>query len=118
MPLVILNYKLIKYVVLQAYQIRCKTEYREEGERMSKYFVNLEKKNQSKQEFGPLINNKGELLYDTKSIMAETVNFYKDLYSSQAIDTDAQNNLLYNMQTSLDPKLAILCEGDITIKGM
>ena len=54
----------------------------EEGEKNSKYFLNLEKRNYNIKHIKKLMCNTGVVLTNPKAIIEEEKNYYKKLYSS------------------------------------
>ena len=68
--------------------VRSKSKWVEEGEKNSKYFLNLEKRNYNIKHIKKLICNTGVVLTNPKAIIEEEKNYYKKLYSS-----NIENNL-------------------------
>ena len=62
--------------------LRSKVQYYEEGEKPTKFFCNIEKRNFSSKSILKL-NFKGQLMYYQKDILKEIRSFYSDLYSSK-----------------------------------
>ena len=54
----------------------------EEGEKSSKYFLNLEKRNSAKKELDSLKKDK-KVIFDREKLLKEIYEFYKTLYSSK-----------------------------------
>ena len=52
----------------------------EQGEKNSKYFLNLETRNKKKSCIRKLLRDNDEETTDSKTIMNEIYNFYSDLY--------------------------------------
>ena len=63
--------------------IRCKVRWYEEGEKSTKYFLNLEKRNYSKKVISRLKDKHNHTLSQPKEINNEIFDFYKKLYSSR-----------------------------------
>ena len=95
--------------------IRARARWHEYGEKSSKYFLNLEKRNHVKKHMRKLnINN--SLTTDPAVILAEQKRFYQDLYTSRNKCSD--NNAIETFLMNLDiPKLTDeqkdSCEGEI-----
>ena len=98
--------------------IRARARWHEHGEKSSKYFLNLEKRNHIKKHMRKL-KISGVITTDPFSILAEQKRFYQELYESRS------NNNIVGMQTieaflhSLNiPVLTegqkLLCEGAIS----
>ena len=72
--------------------LRSKVRWYEEGEKSTKYFFNLEKRNYQKKTMRKL-NLNGDIIEDPKVILNEQKNFYQNLYTSQnkAYNKDDEN---------------------------
>ena len=68
-------------------QIRARVEWTENGEKNSKYFLGLEKSQQMKKNIQNLTTSDGRTPNQTRDILQEEVNFYKNLYSSKILTT-------------------------------
>ena len=61
--------------------MRSRARWYEHGERNSKYFYNLEKRNQKKKHITSLVNNGSEKITNPKDILEEEERFFqRDLY--------------------------------------
>ena len=92
--------------------VRSKELWVEQGEKLTKYFFNLEKMRQ--QEMTELKSHSGELLSDSKDIRKEMNDFYQDLFSEEEVDLEAQDRLLDQLSMSLDEQEQASCEGLLT----
>jgi len=63
-------------------RIRSKVKNYEEGEKSTKYFYNLEKRNYENKNIKILIDNNGREVKTPAEIMKEEVRYYKELYTS------------------------------------
>ena len=79
--------------------VRSKARWHEFGERSSKYFLNLEKRNYENKCITSLIKENGRSIRDPKEILKEQKRFYQFLYSSQ------------NPQVN-DPKFEVFFDND------
>ena len=79
--------------------VRSKARWHEFGERSSKYFLNLEKRNYESKCITSLIKENGRSIKDPKEILKEQNRFYQFLYSSQ------------NPQVN-DPKFEVFFDND------
>lgn len=70
------NYK------LQGTIIRSRARWVEEGEKNTKYFLNLEKRNKSLNSIHALKNAEGDLISSNDEILLQIKNFYQGLYKS------------------------------------
>lgn len=59
---------------------RSRVEWVDEGEKPSKFFLNLEKRNHVSKLIYHLTNDDNEQIFDQDGIQQETYNFYKKLY--------------------------------------
>ena len=88
-----LNYKAnlenIRENYLQGVLIRSKSNWLEHGEKPSKYFCNLEKKNYVNKSINKVISDNGSIILEPKKILDELLLFYKTLYSSKSESTDS-----------------------------
>ena len=96
--------------------IRARARWVEEGEKNTKYFLNLEKRRQTNNRISCVRDEKGNNYYKSKDILHEGAKFYKRLYSKQDIAiTDIDEYLkginLYNILSDID---ANQCEGKIS----
>jgi hypothetical protein len=96
--------------------IRSKVQCREEGERCTKFFVQLEKSNAKSKTIEALRDSNGKLITDQAEILEEQVRFYKALYSSEPQDPIAQETLLDPVEKCLNQQERESCEGDITFE--
>ena len=99
--------------------IRARVRWHEYGEKSSKYFLNLEKRNQVKKHIRKLQIN-SSLTTDPSVILSEAKHFYMNLYQSTSITADREI-LIENFLNSLDiPKLSEeekqSCEGNISLE--
>ena len=95
--------------------IRSRSQYLEEGEKSSRYFLNLEKKRQSENVIRKLKTNKGTHYKDV-DILRETCNFYKELYKDDNIKSEDINEYLndMNIENRLNEKDKLFFENEIT----
>ena len=97
--------------------LRSKARWYEHGEKNSKYFLNLEKRNFLRKKISKLKLSNGEETDDVKTILEEEKTFYKNLYSTRNVnpnnfefDAFFNNNLL----TPLNEDQSKKCEGFLT----
>ena len=84
----ILSEKKIKYEQIMDYRtqgniIRSRAQYYEHGEKSSKYFLSLEKRNHNNKVISKLVRDDGADVTDQKEILEMEKNFYKTLYKSR-----------------------------------
>ena len=100
--------------------LRSNALHYEQGDRPSKYFLNLEKSKQSKKSIHKLINNEGTELTNRSDILNEIGNYYKALYKRQNTMDTARPEIKemflgQNGVTKLTQELKNSCEGEITL---
>ena len=97
--------------------IRSRVKWIKEGERCTKYFLILEKNNGLKEHIKSIKNACGTVLLDTKEILQEEVNFFKELYADKGISlTDIDTYLNNSNVIGLTKEEQSICEGGVTIK--
>ena len=64
--------------------VRSKSQWYNEGEKNTKYFLNLEKRHCKQGTISQLKTNDNDLVYTDKEILNECVSFYQSLYSSKS----------------------------------
>ena len=99
-----------------------RVEWAEAGEKNTKYFLNLEKKNAVDKHVYRLEMPDGTVSSDDKLILAEQKRFYEDLYSDRGVDKDLWKEALKEFTadglTSLSDAKKDKCEGLITEKEL
>ena len=71
---------------IQGMIIRSRVKWLHEGERVSKYFCNLENRNFVEKSMGFLEKENGIVLFEQKEILEEVKWFYEDLYRKREIN--------------------------------
>ena len=79
--------------------IRSKARWIEEGDKPTKYFLNLEKRNFVNKQMLKMERSDGTLVFRQDEIMGEVLSFYKGLYSKQENVVDGLNSDLLNSLT-------------------
>lgn len=75
---------------LEVVKIRAKARFTEEGEKSTRYFYSLEKRQQANHTIKTLTKDNMDTISDTSDIISETYHFYKSLYTAEATDVQAQ----------------------------
>ena len=75
--------QILRQEKMRGHYVRSKMQWVEEGERSSKYFLNLETKNFVNKTIPRLVNNEGCLINKQEHILLEAKNFYTNLYSKK-----------------------------------
>ena len=84
-------------------QIRSRAQWWEEGEKSSKYFFGLEKRNFKEKSWTKTFDKNGQTLFGTQAIQARQVEFYKDLYKSQNLsNNDSEREYFLGSENCVD----------------
>lgn len=86
--------KTIENEDINGVRIRSKAKWHEEGEKSSKYFCRLEKRNGQDRLFRSVKTENGEIKETTEEVMKEQIKFYKKLYTKDNIDLVELENFL------------------------
>ena len=101
----------------KAAQIRSRANYVEHGEKSTKYFLSLEKRNQTYNYISSIQSSDNFVHTNISGILNESVKFYKNLYRTKGIKKENINEYLSNTHPSiLTHDEAQLCEGKIDIE--
>ena len=96
--------------------VRSRARWYEHGERNSKYFYNLEKRNQKKKHITSLVNNDGDKITSPKDILEEEERFFKGIYTSRNMDPNCPTfNEFFETENALSEEIAKTCEGVMSI---
>ena len=100
---------------MEGVKIRSRAKWVTEGEKVSKYFCNLENRNFISKAMNNLISNEGEILKDQFKIIEETRRFYTHLYSERPTSNVNLNLILqdYNVPT-ISEDLKCTLEGQLS----
>ena len=97
--------------------VRCRVRWHEQGERSSRYFLNLEKRNHNNKAITKLKLTNGKTVSDVKAILEEQEAFYcSKLYTSKDISRAlSQDECFFNLESpKLSPDQSRQCEGPLT----
>ena len=99
--------------------LRSKVRWYEEGEKLTKYFLNLEKSNRNKTSIKKLIKPDSEIeITGFNEIQEEIKSFYQSLYSRKYLKTEKQ--CLDYLKDINTPKITtqqkMVCEEKLTVK--
>ena len=106
--------KLLEYKCKGAF-IRSRERWMEEGEKSSKYFFNLEKRNGVKKELDSVKKERGVIL-DREKILEEIYKYYKELYSRKKNPCSSEIDIYLDGVefNTLSEEDASSCEGLLT----
>ena len=105
----------IRQKKMEGVKIRSRAKWVSEGEKMTKYFCNMESRNFTSKCMNSLITDNGILLKEQSELLTETMLFYKGLYSKRdTVEVDL-NTLLGNYSIpKLNESEKINLEGTIS----
>ena len=93
--------------------LRSETHWYELGEKSTKYFLNLEKRNKAKSHIGMILTESSSEITDSKAILSELKSFYSNLYQQRG--TKTKSDCLHYINDFNVPKLSeedrTICEG-------
>ena len=95
--------------------IRSRAQWREEGERCSKFFANLEKSRGLHTLIRAIRREDGSITDNIYQILDEHTHFYKDLYTAETTDESQQDFILSHLERKLSDPARESCEGRITL---
>ena len=85
---------------------RAKVRWLKDGEKNSKYFIGLEKRNYLNKTIKCLYKDNGEKITNFKDILAEEKRFYQNLYAEKVVNLEDENiNSKFFINTDNIPKL-------------
>eukprot|EP00745_Piridium_sociabile_P041785 TRINITY_DN8320_c0_g1_i1.p1 TRINITY_DN8320_c0_g1~~TRINITY_DN8320_c0_g1_i1.p1 ORF type:complete len:142 (+),score=9.40 TRINITY_DN8320_c0_g1_i1:123-548(+) len=95
--------------------LRSRARWIAEGEKVSSYFCNLEKRNYISKNMARLTDVHGDVLYEQKYILQEVQTCYENLYTKSEVE-DCEINELITDIPHLDFEEANKLEGEITLE--
>ena len=96
-------------------RLRSRTQWIEDDEVSSSFFFRMEKKNQADRWVAALKDADGSIRSDMDGIICILSDFYSSLFSADETLPSALDFLLSNLDCSLDPERALLCDGPLTL---
>ena len=101
--------------ITQGIILRSRVDWYEHGEKSSKYFLNLEKRNKAKSHIRKILNSGSVELSEPETILSSIKSFYSTLYKKRSNKTET--NCTNYLKTLNLPRLADdecrLCEGEL-----
>jgi len=82
----------------EAARLRSKTDWFEQGEKSTRYFVNLEKRNGQNKLWQINKGSDGQFEYDIDSLLDEQIKLYSKLFTSEGWDKNSGDDLLSFVQ--------------------
>ena len=95
------EYETIHQKNIEGARIRSRVKWWEEGERSSKFFHSLEKRNGKNKNWDKVLDSEGNLVFGTNNVQKRQVHFYKDLYTSQPLQNGDTGFFLDNIDSQL-----------------
>ena len=99
-------------------KIRSRIQWFEEGEKSTKYFYGLEKRNAKDKLWDKIIDNNGNVKYGTHNILNTQIEFYSNLYKKEGIDTKQTSEFLSSLEYQLDDQENSQLEENINISEL
>ena len=87
------EYELLFDYIVRSNIVRSRIKWYEKGEKISKYFLNLENARSGQTTIRRLFDSKRKITVNLKSIMNELRDYYQNLYSNQ--DSDLMKNCVH-----------------------
>ncbi|KAL9966672.1 hypothetical protein ACROYT_G024784 [Oculina patagonica] len=111
------EYELLHDYVVRGYIVRSRINWYENGEKNSKYFLNLEKTRCGKTAVRRLYDSTGKITVNPKSIINELRDFYQNLYSNN--DSEEGEEFAFDFLENpniptLNDNSSMSCEGLLT----
>lgn len=104
---------------LQGSKIRSRAKWIQEGEKVTKYFCNLENRNFTSKSMTKLQQSNGNIINSQEEIIRETLLFYKKLYSQKEnLQIDLKNHASLTETQKLTENQKIAIETPITYTEM
>lgn len=98
-------------------QIRSRAQWVEEGEKNSRYFINLEKERQGNGVIYKLKQKNGNIIDEENDILNEIRSFYSELYRSECVDVEEIKSYIHKCETKkLTTNDKELCDREITME--
>ena len=107
--------KIIREKHMEGVLLRSRARWVSEGEKISSYFCNLEKRHYVSKNMARLIDKHDRVLTNQKDILQEVQDFYQTLYREKVVENSEIRDLVQNVPT-LDEEEANDLEGEITLE--
>lgn len=99
-------------------RIKSKIQWRVEGEKCSKFFLNLHKAKLGKSTMTSIVTESGETLSHSLEILGEVRSFYQKLFTKGETSEADQDTLLTRINKKVSKNKVDTCEKDITKKEL
>lgn len=94
--------------------LRSKAKWAVEGDKNTKYFLNLEKSRRKSNAVTEILNEDGDVVKDTLGILNEEYKFYSHMYSCVKTDTRDIDHFLKDIPVKVTPRQQADCDKNIT----
>jgi exonuclease III len=98
--------------------IRSRAKWFEEGEKPTRYFHNLEKRNAKDKVWDKIISKEQKVVQGTRNIIKEQVRFYEQLYKAELTDTSKAECFLSKLDKGLSDNSKKILDDNITIEEL
>lgn len=95
-------------------RVRSRVNWFENGEKSSKFFHNLEKRNAKDKMWESILDANGKMIHGIKNILKTQVDFYSKLYKSEPIQQEKKAMFLDTFETTLTEQEKIDLDRDIS----
>ena len=95
--------------------LAAKARWVEQGEKCTKFFLNLQKKQSQLSTIPSLLSPDGTLFDTTPQILSATHDFYSHLYSTKPTSNNLQNIFLSRLDRKLSEAQSLSCEGPASL---
>lgn len=102
--------------VMEGVMLRSRARWIAEGEKITKYFCSLEKRNYINKRMTKLVKNDGETIRDTEEISNEVNRFYTQLYRNKKDIKECEISDLVQEMPQLSLEESNSLEGEITLE--
>ena len=99
-------------------KIRSRVKWFEDGERPTRYFYGLEKRNAKEKCWERILNAEGGYSYGTRNVIKTQLDFYTQLYKSESVDQGEATKFINSLEAHLSNDSVQSLESDIELIEM
>ena len=104
------EYEVIHSKEIEGARIRSRVKWWEEGEKSSRFFHSLEKRNGKDKVWDKILDRDGNYIFGTDKVQKTQVEFYKALYKSQELKNGDKEYFLNNVDRKLTESSKLFLE--------